>query len=158
MRKLISALLVCLLAVCVAAPVYADGEAAAIDIDLEAMSLEELLELHEAVEAAIIAKNGSVPSIICDGLYVAGTSIKPGMYMLTCTEAGQQETLYINTFETLDDYNTYDESRSSNASYRLAQSTLRVGDSAMVRLDEGMVMEILYGTCSISPVMADWVP
>jgi hypothetical protein len=151
MRKLVSVLLVCLLAICVAVPVCADGEATA--IDLEAMSLEELLELHEAVEAAISAKNGSVPSPIYKGIYVAGDSITVGKYTITCPDDGQS--FQIATFADQETYEkAFAEQDESLASF---QSYVNVGETVFVQVDEGAVL-LVSGEGVIQPVVLDFAP
>lgn len=155
MKRLVSVLLVCLLAVCVAAPVYADGEAAA--IDLEAMSLEELLELHTRLDAEIDARIGCYQSTICDGLYVAGKSIKPGTYMITCTEV-YNNWMYVTLFGNEEDYTTYSADMYNNVKLRLAQESVdAAGKSVIVHLEDGMVMDIVGGKGTIEPVASDWV-
>lgn len=153
MKRLVSVLLVCLLAVCVAAPVYADGEAAAIDIDLEAMSLEELLELHEAVEAAISAKNGSVPSTIYKGIYVAGDSIAVGKYTITCPDDGKSFQIAIFA-----DQETYEKAfAEQDESLASFQSYINVGETVFVQVDEGAVL-LVAGEGVIQPVVLDFAP
>lgn len=155
MRKLISVLLVCLLSICVAAPVYADGETAT--IDLEAMSLEELLELHTRLDAEIDARIGCDQSTICDGLYVAGKSIKPGTYMITCTEV-YNNWMYVTLFGNEEDYTTYSADMYNNVKLRLAQESVdAAGKSVIVHLEDGMVMDIVGGKGTIEPVASDWV-
>lgn len=151
MKRLVSVLLVCLLAVCVAAPVCADGETAA--IDLEAMSLEELLELHEAVEAAISAKNGSVPSPIYMGIYVAGDSIAVGKYTITCPDDGKS--FMITTFK---DQATYEKAAAEqDASLATFQCSVGIGETVFVQIDEGSVL-IVAGEGIIQPVVLDFAP
>nr|DAG55577.1 MAG TPA: TRAF PROTEIN, TRAO PROTEIN, TRAN ADHESION, BACTERIAL SECRETION.5A [Bacteriophage sp.] len=154
MKKLVSVLLVCLLAICVSAPVCADGEAAA--IDLEAMSLDELLELHEAIDAEIDARIGCEQETVCDGVYVAGTSIKPGTYIITCTSVNNM-CMYVSTFASEDDYATYKANMFAPNAPRLTQVSLtEAGQSAMVYLGEGMVMEIVGGSGTINAAAAEW--
>ena len=75
MRKRIGAALLC----CTMA--YAAPVMAAETVDLSSMTLEELQELRESLDAEILAKGGG--EVIGAGLYEAGVDIIPGTFTFT---------------------------------------------------------------------------
>lgn len=72
--KKILCVLMCMTMIAGSAAVYAD------EIDLSGKSVEELLEIREAVDDALYEQNGM--ATIQYGTYVAGKDIAPGSYMI----------------------------------------------------------------------------
>ena len=51
-------------------------------VNLNSMSLEELIQLRDAVQDEISVRIGSDPMAIASGKYIVGTDIKAGYYLL----------------------------------------------------------------------------
>lgn len=51
-------------------------------VNLNSMSLEELIQLRDAVQDEISVRIGSDPMVIASGKYIVGTDIKAGYYLL----------------------------------------------------------------------------
>lgn len=148
MKKIVSLLLVFLM--------LAGSTASAEDIDFSTMTTDALLALREHLNAEINARLGDDVNLIGDGVYVAGVDIKPGMYQITCTAVSDEREFYVNLFESLDNYKTYDSNRWQNTDARLHQSVLYLGGMCTVNLTEGMTIEIYNGTGSMEAVQPDW--
>lgn len=73
MRKLLAILMICTL---LTTPAFAET------VDLSSMSLDELIQLRDAVQNEIFARIGSDPMTIASGKYIVGTDIKAGYYLL----------------------------------------------------------------------------
>ena len=156
MKKIVS-LLVAMLLICTAA--YAESP------DLAAMSLEELKALHEQLDAELVARNAGAHSLITEGMYTAGKSIKPGAYKITCTEVYGEEDFTIHTFENEDNYSLYELGMgygyggsydSLMNAYLVYSGNIEVGKSITVQLTEGMVLHIEGGSGEINALIADW--
>lgn len=72
MRKVLSILMVCALLVI---PAFAEIA------DLSSMSLDELIQLRDALQNEISARIGSDSMSIVSGRYIVGTDIKAGYYL-----------------------------------------------------------------------------
>lgn len=149
MRKLITLSLVLLLSFC--------SVAAAEGVDLAAMTLDELVVLHERVDAEIDARISCEASLIAEGVYEAGKSIKPGMFLITCTDVNSGWGIYIDTFENMDSYTKYKENNVENANLIISRSNFNIGGSAMVQLEEGMVLYIHNGIATAEEVRPSWM-
>ncbi len=145
MKKLISLLLVSLMMFCGVA-------AAESSIDLSAMSLDELVELHSALDAEIDARTGCDRSILPVGVYVAGESIKPGNYTITAPES-QFPKIYV--FDSEATMNQYKEK--NDDALLILYAYLAPGDSAFVTLTDGMVL-VTNDPAEIEATAADWIP
>lgn len=151
MRKLIALSLVILLTFC--------GTAVAESvIDLSTMSLEELAELHKLIDAEIDARIGCEPSAITEGVFEGGVHIKPGTYMITCTDVNSGWGIYIDLFESMESYKTYNANTSDNAALRIFRANFNIGGTAMVNIEEGTVLYIHNGIGTIQEVKSDWIP
>lgn len=73
MKKILAALMMCIL---LAVPAFAET------VDLSSMSLDELIQLRDAVQNEISARIGSDSMAIASGKYIVGTDIKAGYYLL----------------------------------------------------------------------------
>lgn len=151
MKKLISLLLVCLLSFGAAAS--AEG------LDLSAMSLNELVELHKLLDAEIDARIGCSPSLIAGGVYTAGDTIKTGAYAITCTAAYTEEGMAIQIYA---NHEQYEKSRSVYSQYKddyqLFAGSIQPGHSVTVSLSEGMVLVIDGGAGLIEALAPTWAP
>ncbi|MBQ8150528.1 MAG: hypothetical protein IJ041_08420 [Clostridia bacterium] len=150
MRKLFALSLIILLILC--------GTAFAEGIDLASMDTDALLALREQLNAEINARINDDNSLIADGVYVAGSDIKPGMYRITCAAAFDNREFYVNLFLSKEDYQTYDQSRWNNTSYRFSQAVLLPGMETIVNLTEGMTIEIYNGLGRVEAVQPEWAP
>lgn len=145
MKKVIALLLVAMLSICSVG--FAES------LDLASMSLEDLIALRKSVDAEIIARNGSVPSPIYRGMYVAGESIAPGMYTIKCPDDGQS--ISVGIFADKDTYaKAFEAQDESLASF---QSFVNAGETVFLQLDEGAVL-FLSGEGEIQPVSPAWAP
>ena len=115
--------------------------ALAAEIDLSKMTDAELVELRAQIDE-ILNNNGSK---IYEGIYVAGTDIKPGRYELTC----YQSTL------PLMHVTLYTDATQDNM---LELYHFAIGSSVYVNLTEGMVLTLDAGSCYIKTASADWAP
>lgn len=125
-------------------------------VDLTTMTTDELLAFRERLNAEINDRLGDDKSLIVDGVYVAGVDIKPGMYRISCVAAFDDREFIVNLFESKENYQIYDKSRWSNASYRLSQAPLLVGGTTIVNLTEGVTIEIYNGIGRMEAVQPDW--
>ena len=143
MKKIVS-LLVGLLLICTAA--YAEAP------DLAAMSLEELVQLHNAVDAEIDARIGCEPSTIPAGIYVGGESMKAGSYTISTND--EHYGINVATFESME---LYEQAMAEeNESLILFQNYLSKGDSAFVQIKDGMVL-LVSSTAIFETAKADWM-
>lgn len=150
MKKIVSLFLVALILLCTTA--YAE------EMDFSTMSTDELLALREQLNAEINERLGDEKNLIGDGVYVAGVDIKPGMYQITCAAAFDDSEFYVNLFDSLDSYKTYDSNRWQNTDARLFQAALYEGGMCTVNLTEGMTIEIYNGIGRVEAVQPDWAP
>ena len=150
MKRIVSLLLVFLF--------LAGSVASAEAFDFTAMTTDQLLALREQLNAEINTRIGDDMNLIGDGIYVVGKDIKPGMYRITCAAAFGNGEFFVNLFDSLENYHTYDQSRWQNASYRLFQALLYEGGMCTVNLTDGMAVEIYKGIGRIEAIQPDWTP
>lgn len=131
MKRLLLLILVLTLAV---------SNALAADIDLSAMTEEELIELRAQIDELL----GDSGDMIYEGTYVVGTDIKAGRYQLTCLASSLKVYAAVHLF----DGNDQD----------LAYYNVYIGHSVYLNLEEGMSFELQYGTFRIQPVSSNWAP
>lgn len=146
MRKLIAMLLMLTLCICGAA-------AAEVSIDLSAMSLDELVELHKLVDAEIDARIACEPSVFPAGVYIAGESIKAGDYTIYGSE--QYHSFMVEIFDSEKIFEQYVLER--NSSLMSFWTSVREDDSVFVHLEEGMVL-VVGGTSLIEVAQVAWLP
>lgn len=145
MKKLLALSLVLLLSFC--------SVAAAEGVDLSAMTLDELVALHERVDAEIDARIGCDPDVISAGVYVAGESIKAGKYNILSSE--EHFGFTVATFASKALYEqAFAENNEALASFQCYVSS---GESAFVQLDDGMVL-LISDTALIEEAKASWMP
>ena len=139
--------------------------AAADSIDLDAMSIDELKELHQKIDEELASRNAGMHSLITEGVYTAGISIKPGSYKITCTEAFSEEGLIVHTFADEDDYASYKigtgygmGSAYNNLmnAYLVYSENVEQGKTVTVQLTQGMVLHLSGGIGEIYAIIADW--
>lgn len=150
-NRIITLSLICLLAF--------SGAAAAEGIDLTAMSINELVALHQSVDDEIDARIGCDPSTLAGGVYTAGETIKAGAYAITCTAAYAEDGLCIQMYA---NHAQYDECRAVidvyKDDYQLFAGHIQPGQSVTVSLSDGMVL-VLEGGAGLAEVIAPtWAP
>lgn len=146
MRKLTTLALVFLLLICGTAH-------AEISIDLSAMTLDELVELHKLLDAEIDARIGCEPSLIPAGIYVGGETIKPGKYIISTNSD-----YYGAKVATFSSMAVYDQALAEN-NQDLATIYIKLGsdDSVFVQVEEGTVLHVST-TALIEEAKEDWMP
>lgn len=145
MRKIILVLLPLLLIL--------NNLAYAENINLEAMSFEDLVELHNMVDAEIDARISCNESIIPMGLYIAGKSIKAGSYTLSGNDKH-----YGAEIATYASKELYDQAISEDdESLILYECYVSNGESAFVNLEDGMVLVVEDASLVIEQAKADWM-
>lgn len=146
MKKLLAIVLLLIMFV---VPVFADEN------DLSSLSLEELTALLTRVETEIGTRFGEEWTILGAGQYIAGTSIKPGVYEVICTESRQTYENYIFTmlmFNSIDDYkeNPY------SPTWRAGLS--KPGERFTITLDEGQVLIVHAGYGLVRQAKGFFIP
>ena len=131
MKRLLLLILVLTLAV---------SNALAAEIDLSAMTEEELIELRARIDELL----GDSGDMIYEGTYVVGTDIKAGRYQLSGFSANLGDCAAIVLYD-------------KNAEC-LAYHTVYLGHPIYLNLEDGMSFDIQYSTCSIQPVSSNWAP
>lgn len=148
MRRLFALVLVFLFSFCT----VATAETAA-DIDLSAMSLDELSELHKAVDAEIDVRIGCDQSTLPAGIYAVGEGIKAGKYNLFTSE--EHYGITVATFASMEKYEQA--MAEQDESLIMFQCYLSQGDTVFVQLEDGMVL-LVSDTALIEEANADWIP
>lgn len=124
-------------------------------IDLEDLSLSELLSLHEQLDIAIeneiecrLDENS-----IYQGVYIVGEDIAPGYYLFTCIEDMHDEGDFDFFYELYETKEAYD--KHSRSMFDRFNS----GESVQIELVDGMVLRIVNGTANIQPSSKpSWAP
>lgn len=145
MKKFLAFLLAGMLMV---VPVFAET------IDLSSMSLEELIQLRDSVNAAINKQQGFdfADSKIGMGYYDAGADIKPGKFELICTFAEIDEDYgsQCNVAVVSD--------RGEDASVIVKFGGIMPGQQISIELEEGNVLVIARGNFLIQSSEHSWAP
>lgn len=148
MNKGIKRLLVALLIVAIAIPVFASTAG----IDLTTMSLEELIQLRNDVDTEISSRISSNNDTMYQGAYVAGKDIAIGRYTFTALE-----TSYLELFDTNDNFKSYrkDYKEEDRAYY----NQMKEGDVVTLNLEEGQVVNISRGSGLVTAISSpSWAP
>lgn len=133
MKRLLLLILVLTLAV---------SNALAAEIDLSAMTEEELIELRVQIDELL----GDSGDMIYEGTYVVGTDIKAGRYQLTCSKTGAMHYVIARIFE------------STNMGQEIERHDVYLGNSIYLNLEDGMTFVLKQGACTIQPVSSNWAP
>lgn len=141
MKKFIALALALL---CLALPAMAE------EIDLNSMTLAELLKLHEQLDAAIQEQYDCIldSNGIYQGVYVVGTDIKAGRYLLTSVS----KTYFMcHLYEDMEHKTAHDGGQH--------ETITGIGDTLQLKLEEGMILVVDQGAASVKPVSeAEWAP
>ena len=146
MRKMICLFLTLLL--------LASGSAIAeLNLDLAALTIDELIELHRLLDAELDKRIACEPSVFPAGLYVGGESIKPGAYIIS-----GNDTYYGIDIATFVNIEVYQQALTEkNESLITFQAYLGDDDTAFVHIAEGTVL-LVTDTALIEPTSAFWMP
>lgn len=147
MKKLLIALLACIMCFGLVGTCFAEepDEPAAVSIDLDALTTDELIALKSEITKLIIERIGL--GSIGIGDYVVGRDIKAGAYEVECT---QESSGHYDLYETVADY--------ENDAETIGSSNIWVGDKITVNLKDGMVFCVQGFSGTIAPATDDiWV-
>lgn len=123
---------------------FADG------IDLSTMTTEELISLHEELDAVLEDRFVCKLDTIYTGNYIVGKDIKEGSYLFSCTKVGKANFWILTTYESKEEYENLNS---------LAHQNLRIGDQCQINLTEGLVLEIGDGFGTIQMLeKQSWAP
>ena len=114
--------------------------AVAEELDLDGMSLEELLAMQSSIQQAIEKKISGSGEILPEGEYVVGEDIKAGKYIFTVISAKFYD--QSNEFSSRCHVKVY-----SEEDKRIIQDAdrLQVGDLVYLNLSDGMKLSVSYG-------------
>jgi hypothetical protein len=119
--------------------------------DLGSMGLEELLSLQKAVNLEVNLRVGSDKSSqIGIGQYVVGTMIKAGTYEFIATESTET-----NDRCRIEIFLSEEAAKSNDAWYRDVTYT---GATAILTLNDGMILNISWGSGRLVAVDPTWAP
>lgn len=128
-----------------ATPISAEDVTAGLDLD--SMSVEDLVLLRDAVNQKIGEKGGD--NILPEGTYEVGVDIRPGSFKVYCCPGYSYSRL--NMYENKEKLGDYD-------SYAYVQVSTDDGDAGLVNLDEGEWLDVIGGSAIIEEVNASWTP
>ena len=124
--------------------------ASAEGIDLEHLSTEELIVLHESLDSILEDRFSCQLDAIYPGDYVVGKDIKEGSYLFSCTKVGIANFWILTTYKSEKDF----ADRNS-----LARQNLQVGGQAQLNLTDGMVLSVGDGLGTIqTEEKPSWAP
>ena len=111
------------------------------EIDLSAMSLDELVELQMRVHSEIAARTAASEDIIREGQYTVDQGIAPGNYEFTCTKKRETNSSEFAAISLHQNNNLIQFIRD-----------LSVGDVVYLHLESEMILEIsnCEGTLSVA--------
>lgn len=126
---------------------------AELSIDLAALTIDELVELHRLLDAELDKRIACEPSVFPAGLYIGGESIKPGSYIIS-----GNDTYYGITVAVFSSVEIYKQAfAEQNEALATFQSYLSDGDTAFVHIDEGTVL-LVSDTALIEAATTFWMP
>ena len=128
-----------------ATPISAEDVTAGLDLD--SMSVEDLVLLRDAVNQKIGEKGGD--NILPEGTYEVGVDIKPGHYKAYCCPGYD-----------LANFNVYESKEACQATDNPVQDSVGIDDhdAAMINLEEGEWLTVTWGSAIIEEVNASWAP
>lgn len=128
-----------------ATPISAEDVTAGLDLD--SMSVEDLVLLRDAVNQKIGEKGGD--NILPEGTYEVGVDIRPGAFKVYCCPGYSYSRL--NMYENKEKLGDYD-------SYAYVQVSTDDGDAGLANLDEGEWLDVIGGSAIIEEINASWAP
>lgn len=137
-----------------ATPVMAENN---FGVDLESMSLEDLISLKDAVNERIAAKGGD--NVIGQGTYVVGTDIKAANFKITPLSTMSDPVINIAVYK---DLNTLENDTDGEGYMDFIKlwkpDEEETPDSAMLNLKENQVVVIKCGMATIEETKPSWAP
>lgn len=129
----------------IATPVYAADTAG---LDLDSMSVEDLVSLRDTINAKIGEKGGD--NVLPEGKYEVGKDIKAGNFKIMCCAGYESAIVYVFTSK--------EEEDQGNADQHVGV-TLADGDSGVINLENGEIVSVVDASVVIENVSdASWVP
>lgn len=128
----------------IAAPVRASEQST---IDLESMSLEELVKLRDKINVKIAGLGGD--NILPQGTYEVGKDIKAGQYKVMGCEGYDMSCF--NIYSTKEDWNATENGIRGTVTYE-------DGTSAIMNIDDGDYLDITWGSLVVEEIKASWMP
>lgn len=146
MKKLIAGLLI--------ACTLFTTSAYASSVDIDSMTMDELIELRDAITKKINSSYGEDAETIYHGRYIVGKTIKPGQYILVFYKDATVNKSYTSGEVMIaEDTESYD-----NRDY-ISDNFFDFGEECYVDLKDGMVMFLNYAPAIIRPVeKPSWAP
>lgn len=130
---------------------YAEAE----EIDLAEYSLDELVALYTSVRAELSSRLELIDndSLIGRGVYIVGTDIKAGRYVLTVYET---DTNYAG--DRIDNSVSIWSGKEGDSDLLMWETDIPVGESFVVSLTDGQTFKVLGCLCTIAVSNAIWAP
>ena len=154
MKKLLSLILAALMLM--AMPALAE------ELDPSEMTLDELVKLHTLIHNELVKRIDDNRAMIYTGDYLAGTDIKPGVYLITCTKKTYTNSdMTIAVYHSGEDYDNYAHMDPNYADFKKHAASLSQiikGESAIVRVEAGDYLIIRKGEGLCIPYQGTWAP
>jgi hypothetical protein len=129
----------------------------AVNIDLDSMSIDELMNLKGEVDQKIADKGGD--NTIGQGVYYVGTDIKASNFKITPVVNMTDSDLTVAIYNDEETYkNDPDEQNYDNFIRLYKPDEGETAQSANLNLKEGQVLCIWYGEAIIEESHASWMP
>lgn len=146
MKKLIAGLLI--------ACTLFTTSAYATSVDIDSMTMDELIELRDAITKKINSSYGEGAETIYHGRYIVGETIKPGQYILVFYKDAT-----VNKSYTSGEVMIAEDTESFNNWDYISDNFFHFGEECYVDLKDGMVMFLNYAPAVIRPVeKPSWAP
>lgn len=152
MKKLLSLIFVALMLM--AMPVLAE------DLDPSEMTLDELVKLHTLIHDELVKRIDDNRTMIYVGDYLAGTDIKPGAYLITCTKKHTSKySMIIAVYHSDEIYDNHADDDNYNFKVNAVKFVeINEMDSAIIQLEAGDHLIIRHGEGLCVPYQATWAP
>lgn len=145
---------ICMSIVAISSPVSASDTT---NIDLEAMSIDELMDLKSEVDQKIADKGGD--NTIGQGVYYVGTDIKASNFKLTPVVNMTDYDVTIKVYNDEESYKNDPNGGNPNNYIKLYRPDEgEKAQSANLNLKDGQVIWIISGEAIIEEVHSSWMP
>ena len=134
MKRLISVLIIMTMVVSFS---VMSAPALALDLDLSALSDDELLELNTVLKQELVDRGLVKTSTIPAGRYIGGRDIPTGTYVIVL----ESEIKYGNPYVILFPDDSYDKSSTQGS---LSYASLKQGDSAFISIEAGNMLYVSH--------------
>lgn len=120
------------------------------EFDLESMTTEDLVLLHERIDEILEDRFECQLDVIYPGIYVVGKDIKAGDYLFSCTKVG------IANFWIFEIFNSEEDYANRNVDHR---QNLRLSGQMRLKLEDGMVLSVGEGLGTVQTISKpSWAP